>query len=243
MIILDLVRHEGISLPFNLEQADGVFVLLLLCFFLFSCIYKETFVFFKENIAHIFMLQKGQEGYVGETTVKDVWYSNFLIFQTTVLISISIYSYFMENGMPVQNMTPLPTILSFIVLVLLFVAIKVLFYRLIGYVFNIEKGMKRWIDIYFTTFELLGIIYFIPTLFLIYSTHWHPFIIGFMAIVFIFTQILLFYRITIFFLKEKFNYLFLIVYLCSVEVIPYLFLIAGFIYLYEIDIFNIFIWP
>lgn len=36
----DVVRYSGDLLPFNLEQVDGIFCLLLLCLFLFTYIYS-----------------------------------------------------------------------------------------------------------------------------------------------------------------------------------------------------------
>lgn len=235
-------RHDGNRLPFSIEQTDGVFALILICFLFFAHIYNGGISFVKENLSLLFSSGKGKR-LQQQTTVKEIIYGYFLLFQAIVLISICIYDVFIEydpDGGGTNS--PLTTILSFIVTISLFLFLKDILYKFIGYVFDMSRLMKVWRRTYIVTIEVLGIFYFIPTLLLVYSNFYHMQVIIFVLILFLIAQIILFYQIIIFFIREKFNFLFLIAYLCTFEILPYIFLIIGLIYLYRIDVFNI-LWP
>lgn len=230
--------HDGIYIPFHIEQADGVFGLLLVCFLFFAHIYNGGIAFLKENVSLLFSSEKGQKIH-RQTTVREYLYSYFLIFQTIVLISICIYNIFIEfdaRSEAVQR--PFISILSYIVLIGLFLGIKDVLYLMLGYIFDEQKRMGVWRRTYIIGIEILGMLYFIPTLLLIYSNYYHLQIIIFMLILFLIVQLILFYQIIVFFIREKFNFLYLIAYLCTFEILPYIFLMIGLVYLYRIDVFN-----
>src|SRR5690606_2489510 len=105
-------------------------------------------------------------------------------------------------------------------------------------IFDEQKRMGVWRRTYIIGIEILGMLYFIPTLLLIYSNYYHLQIIIFMLILFLIVQLILFYQIIVFFIREKFNFLYLIAYLCTFEILPYIFLMIGLVYLYRIDVFN-----
>lgn len=228
-------RHEGKSLPFNIEQVDSIFVLLLLCFLFFAHIYNGGISFIKENISLLFSPAKR---IFKQTTAREVVYGYFLLFQTVVLISICVYDAFVEYDSSSGPNTPLITIISFIILIGIFLGIKDIIYKVIGYVFDQQRLINTWRRVSIVSVEILGILYFIPTLLLVYSNYYHSAILAFMLILFLIVQIILFYQIIIFFVNQKFNFLYLIAYLCTFEILPYIFLSIGLIYLYRTDVFN-----
>jgi hypothetical protein len=179
----------------------------------------------------------------GQTTVKEMLYSYFLVIQAVVLAAICICDIFIEIETPGQsNGRPLGTIISFIVLIALFLWIKDILYKIIGYIFDQQKAMSFWRRTYMVSVGILGILYFIPTLLLIYSSYYHIQILVFMLVLFLIVQLTLFYRIVVFFINQKFNFLYLIAYLCTFEIFPYIFLSMGLIYLYRTDVFNTLLW-
>ena len=238
-----IARFEGKPLPFNLEQTDGIFCLLLVCLLLFAYIYKGGISFLKENMSFMFSPQKASRTY-GMATAKEMVYSYFLVFQFVVLASVCIYDVIIEYETPgYSNSRPLTTILSYIVFIALFLGVKDMIYKIIGYVFDFQKTINLWRRAYMVSVEILGILYFIPTLLLIYSSYYHTQILVFMLILFLLVQIILFYQIIVFFINQKFNFLYLIAYLCSFEILPYIFLSTGLVYLYRTDVFNTLLWP
>lgn len=234
------VGHEGTPLPFNLEKVDGIFVLLIACFLIFGHIYNGGLTFVKENISLLFSSEKTLRG-DKQITTREILYSYFLLFQGIVLIAIGIYDAIIETGDVVREIRPLNsmvTILLFIIVIGLFLGFKDFVYRFIGYIFDLQQAMARWRRLSVISIEILGILYFIPVLFLVYFHQYHLQILVFMLILFLIVQITLFHQIIVFFINQKFNFLYLIAYLCTFEILPYIFLSTGLIYLYRIDYFN-----
>lgn len=230
-------RHEGKNLPYSLAQSDGVFLFFFLCFMMFAHILKGNFVFLKENVMVALSLrQKHDDSY--ETTSREVGFSIFLLVQAVVLISFCIYDTFSEYMQTENSTQPLLIIVSFILLILVFFALKFAFYKVFGYIFELKYLTDVLVQTNLDIFKTLGILFYIPVLFLIYLEYWHIYIICFMLLLFALSLILFFVRIINYFVKEKFNFLFLIAYLCSVEIIPYLFLGFGLVYLYKTDLFS-----
>lgn len=237
------LRHEGIPIPFAIEQTDSVLGLLILCFLFFAHIYNGGLTFLKESVSMVISSDKIQRMTSPQATIKETLYDYFLIFQSIILLSVSIYDIMLDySSIKIEHEKPLFTILAFIVVIFLFLFIKTMVYSFLGYVFDIGKIMMIWKRANTIAFEILGILYFIPTLLLIYSTLYHTTIIAFMLVIFAIIQITLFYQIINFFIKEKFNFLYLIAYLCTFEILPYIYLSIGLAFLYKVDIFNM-LWP
>jgi hypothetical protein len=234
----DASRHSGSKLPFSMENTDGIFVLLLFCFIFFAHIYNGGISFLKENLSLLFLSEK-EKRIFKQTTVKEIFYGYFLVFQAIVLVAICVYDMFVEYGSSEIVYAPFPTVITFILVIGLFWGAKDFIYKIIGYIFDQQKLMRTWRKVSVVGIEILGILYFIPTLLLIYSDYYHTEILVFMLLMFLVVQITLFYQIIIFFVNQKFNFLYLIAYLCTFEILPYIFLSTGLIYIYRTDRFNI----
>ncbi len=234
---IDTSRHYGSKLPFSMESIDGIFVLILFCFLCFTHIYNGGISFLKENLSLLFRSEKEKRIHK-QTTVKDMLYGYFLLFQAIILVAICVYDVFVEYDSSVIVHTPFFTIITFILTIGLFLGVKDFIYKSIGYVFDQQNLMRSWRRVSVVSIEILGVLYFIPTLLLIYSNYYHLEILVFMLLLFLIVQITLFYQIIIFFVNQKFNFLYLIAYLCTFEILPYIFLSTGLIYLYRTDIFN-----
>lgn len=233
----DTSRHYGTKLPFSLESTDGIFVLILFCFLCFTHIYNGGVSFLKENLSLLFRSEKEKRVHK-QTTVKDILYGYFLVFQAVVLIAICVYDLFVEYDSSEIVHSPFLTVISFVLIIGLFFGAKDLVYKTIGYIFDQQKLMATWRRVSVVSIEILGVLYFIPMLFLIYSNYYHLEILVFMLLLFLIIQITLFYQIILFFVNQKLNFLYLIAYLCTFEILPYIFLSTGLIYLYRTDIFN-----
>lgn len=237
---MNSIRQEvsgnvGNNKMFTLEQDDGVFALLLFCFFCITRIYKDSSSFFTENTRLIFSMRENVNLFA-QTTIKEFWFNFVLIFQSILLTSIILFDYFLVSD---ENATPqhsFYTITLFIVVISLFMSIKYLFYKFVGWLFDIQTKISIWMRTYMIVFEMVGIIAFIPTLILVYSLNLQSLVFSFLVIIFIVSRIILFYRASVFFFQTKVNILYLITYLCSVEIIPYIFLFYFLKYLYKIDL-------
>lgn len=238
---VEVPGHQGIKKLFSVEQQDGVFALLLLCFFFFAYVFKNGLSFFKETSRAIFSTRKNSSSH-RETTVTVFWYNIILLFQSVLLIAIISFDFLLEKYKLPEPSNYFTTIISIIIAIYLFIAAKMVFYRLSGYIFNIQDSIRLWTRNYLLLLEIFGIIAFIPTLLLIYSDYFQDGIFIFLTVLFIAMRLIVIYRVIVNFLKEKVNFLFLIVYLCTIEILPYYFLYRGLIFLYKLDITNTLLW-
>jgi len=232
-------KHIGEKKPFTLEGDDGIFALLLICFVFFTRIYKGGLSFFRENIRIFFSFRKKQSTYYSETTSTDFWFNFVLVFQTVLLAAIVLFDHFLETNESYVPPHSFSTILLFVLALSVFLFVKYLLYKLIGILFNIKDSINIWVRNYMLILEMMGIISFIPVLILVYSQNLHNYLLFFFIVLFIVSRLLLFYRLITFFLEQHVNLLFLIAYLCSVEIIPYIILYQVLIYLYKIDIIHL----
>lgn len=230
--------HEGVTKIFTLEQDDGVLALLVLCFLFFTRIFKGGFTFFKENIRLLFSTRESLNLF-SETTVTEFWFNFILIFQTILLSAIVIFDIFLESDEYKVPQHSFYTIILFMLAILVFLLLKYLFYKALGYLFDIRERLRIWLRSCTIVLSMAGIIAFIPTLMMVYSQNYHHYLLIFFLGLFIISQLILFYRVITFFLQGNVNFFFLIAYLCGVEIIPYIILYQVLIYLYKVDLIGL----
>lgn len=230
--------HEGVNKVFTLEQDDGVLALLVLCFLLFTRIFKGGFTFFKENACLLFSTRESLNLF-SETTVTEFWFNFILIFQTILLSSVVLFDTFLESDEYKLPQHSFYTIILFMLTIFVFLLFKYLLYKVLGYLFDLHDQMKIWLRSCTIVLSMLGIIAFVPTLMIVYSQNFHDYLLIFFLILFIISQLILFYRIIAFFLQEDVNFFFLIAYLCGVEIVPYIILYQVLVYLYKVDLIGL----
>jgi hypothetical protein len=228
-------NHDGVKPLFSLEQTDGIFALLLLSFLFLTHIYKNGLLFFRENISFVYSTRKNANQF-NETTTTDFWYNFILLFQFVLMSAIALFVIFQQRD---SDYIPSHAFLLVLLLMLGITVgglVKYLFYRFVGFIFDIQDAIRTWFRSYMIMLEMIGLIAFIPVLFLVYSNYYHELLIDVLTGLFIISRLIIIDRISCFFLRRRDNILFLIAYLCSVEIIPYLVWYRELMYLYRIDI-------
>lgn len=230
---------EGVSLPVMLSGSDGLFALVFACFMLLSFSFREIASFLKENVLLAFSSTKAEKLSEKTVTSKERFNLYLLVFTFILILSISSYVV-VDRFYPIVKDYGqlLSTIGTFILVLTVFIILKLLVNKLVGYIFEIEKRTGIWNFSYLILFSALGGSCFVPVLLLIYSKVQFDIIIAFMLILFLIVQLSIIFRVVSYFRDQKFSIMFLIAYLCTVEIIPYIFLGIGMVYLYKVDIFN-----
>lgn len=230
--------HLGVLRPFSLDNTDGILILLLICFILFSRIYKGGISFFRENTRLLLSNRQSSNLFI-ETTITEFWFNFILLFQSILLAAIVAFDLIMESDTSTIIPNVFYVIILFVIAITIFILFKILIYRFLGYVFELEDYRKILEKAYIIVLEMLGMIAFVPTLILVYSQSTHSILMYFFIGLFVLSKIILLSKIIVFFLRQHINLLFLIVYLCSVEIIPYFILLKVLIYLYKIDLISL----
>jgi hypothetical protein len=225
-------NHEGVRPIFSLGQTDGIFVMLLLSFLFLTHIYRRGSLFFKESLSLVYSTSK-KANQLNETTATDFWYNFVLLMQFVLMASITFFVFLQQQN---TNYVPSHSIVFILLLMLGFMiagSVKYLFYRFVGFVFDIQTTVRAWSRSYMNMLELMGVVAFIPVVFLIYSNYYSELLMFFLIGIFVLSRLIIIYRISIFFLRRKVNILFSISYLCSVEITPYFVLYKGLLYFYS----------
>ncbi|GAB6012345.1 DUF4271 domain-containing protein [Viscerimonas tarda] len=231
-------NHDGIKPFFSLEQIDGIFSLLLLCFLLLAYIYKGGILFFKENLSFAFSTRK-IVNQLNKTTASEFGYNFILIFQFVLLASISLFALFTKQDTTYIPPNSFLIILVFMLVIFLFGMGMFLFYKFVGYLFEIQDDIKMFIRGHLVVLEIVGLLAFIPVLLLVYSSYYHEVLIGFLIVLFVISRLIIIYKTGVFFFRQNVNFLFSIAYLCNVEIIPYFLLYGGLLHLFKIDIISL----
>lgn len=237
-LFVSYAARRGEELPVMLSNSSGLFGVMLVCFLLLAMSFREIIAFIKEN-SLLMLSSKGEKAHDKVVTTKERFNIYLLVFACVLVLSISFYTALDKTyHLPKDYPQLLATIGLFVVALSTFLLIKISANKLIGYVFEVEDTTDIWSFSYLMLLGVLGGACFIPVLLLIYSKVEFDIIIAFVVILFLIVQLSVMIRVIMYFRSQKFSLLFLISYLCTVEIIPYLFLGIGMVYLYKVDIFN-----
>lgn len=204
------------------------FLLFALCFVLFSVVFRRGGQSLVGNFKHLLNFgSRNKWVYKEQITISEVWGELFLVFQALLIISMAAYI-----GMwnpTVGSEPPKWQLLLFLALFLsltLFLVFKYGVYKIMGFVLP-ELGLGEWSEKYLRVIEVLGIFLFLPALFFIYLPQYRAATLIFIGILFFIGLVLVFVGLQGIFVKNKIGFLYFIVYLCGVEIAPFLVLYKG----------------
>jgi hypothetical protein len=159
---------------------------------------------------------------------------NIMLFciPTVLLASIILYCKGVSDGILLMELSAeMFAFLGFTFLLLgLFIVYKYLTYAFISYIFFDKETERRWNDTFSSAICVSGVILFFPALILFYTEQIDAYGVYFVLFYFIILQILLLYRQFELFFNKKGGWIYFILYLCTLEMIPLFLLYKGFVY-------------
>lgn len=224
--------YQGIPMPFPPMLTSGFFILFLLCFVFFSRVIHREGNALAGNLKNIFSFgARDKSVYKEQITTSEMWGEIFLVVQAIVLLSIVLFIYFWKDYIREFSFENQSFIFAGMVLLLsLFLGAKYLVYKATG-AFLIPSGIDDWIERYFRIIELMGIVLFLPAMFFVYMNQYGHIAALMLVILFLASRIVILWGLLSIFVKYKIGFLYFIVYLCGVEIIPYFFLYRGIVFL------------
>lgn len=223
------IGFEGLSLPFSTFAESMLFLVFLGCFLIFSIIFSREGTALMGNFRNIFSPASRHHTsiYKEQITTTEIWGEFFLILQSAVIFAIVLFVFSWDkglSGMP-QKYYYLFFLASFLGLSA-FLGFKYSIYKTIGsFIFTSE--MNQWIGRYFWIVELVGILSFIPAMFFVYLQEYKEIALIVLISIFLLSRLVVLISLLIFFVKSKIGFLYFFVYLCGVEIAPYLFIYKG----------------
>lgn len=227
--------YVGIRLSDGQLVNDVIFALILVLFVLFSVVYRNNFRLFLKMLQDVqsvkerhslFLLTSGREGF----------FRNFMTFQTLLLVSVTLFSIARIHGITNGAMSEGKALMALFVLfavVFLYYQFKQWMYFSIGIVFSNRQKYKLWKSGYNAVIGTWGILLYLPVLWLSYVGGYHTIAIWLFIILFVLSRLVIIYKIIRIFYRKSENLFYLILYLCTQEILPLVFLYEGLVYLYN----------
>ncbi|MDR2475695.1 MAG: DUF4271 domain-containing protein [Bacteroidales bacterium] len=229
---------EGIIRPFSCNMSDGIIFLMLVSFFLFASVYTKGASFVAQIFQNLIGNTERDSIFVDSTTGSEERFKFFLILQTSILLSIFFFienNILYERNIFLSEKTLILAIGFSIVILLAFWAIKWIINKALGYIFFDNQIIIIWQNNYFSAIGLLGIALYPVLLILVYSKSeifiysslyilWGIILIGFISITL---------KGIRFFLLKPHGIFYYLLYLCALEIIPYVGLYHGLMHIYN----------
>ena len=209
--------------PFVEQYGSALFLVFTILFVLSSLIFIESGRALFGNFRYIFTFGNRTDDLYGEQiTTSDAWGHLFFIFQTIVVSSILFFDLTLKHSPLVLEVNEYLILFTLIMgAVFLFIFIKYVVYRIIGAIFSDSKKSVI-IDTYLWIVYLTGILSFLPLLLYIYIDEIRLYAIILIFAIFIIGRIIIIVKTYSLFVKAHIGFLYYFVYLCGVEIMPYL---------------------
>ena len=226
---------SGVLLPFSQTVQSVFFLFFAFCFVIVAFWFNREGPTLAANYRNIFSGGvRRRTIFKEEITTAGIWSEFFLIFQTILILTIVFFTFFWDKG--ISDLSVKNKVLVFLAAflgILLFLSIKYLVYRLIGYVFT-EWGMGEWTEKYFRVVELMGVFVFIPAMFFVFVPEYAKIALFLLIIIFFIIMMVVFWNLLNVFAKNKVGLLNYFLYLCAIEIVPFFLLYKGVVSLVNI---------
>ena len=220
---------EGTPISYSPRTDDAIALTLLACFFLSSIALARGKKFLSQQVKD-FVLHRERTSIFDSSTAADVRYLLVLVLQTCVLSGITFLNYFHDTCPALMDHVSSLLLLGIYVgFCLAYFLLKWLLYMFLGWTFFDKNKTNIWLESYSALIYYVGFALFPFVLFLVYFDLSLTNLVIIVAIILIFTKILMFYKwIKLFF--HQFSGLFLLIlYFCALEIVPCLLLYQGMI--------------
>lgn len=230
-----LEGFSGAMLPFSQTVQSIFFLFFAFCFVIVAFWFNREGPTLAANFRNIFSGgMRKRTIFKEEITATGIWSEFFLIFQTILILTVVVFTFFWDkgiSGLSVKNMVLV--FLTVFLGILLFLSVKYMVYKLIGYIFT-EWGLGEWTEKYFRVVELMGTLIFIPAMFFVFVPEYAKIALFLLIIIFFIIMMVVFWNLLNVFAKNKVGLLNYFLYLCAIEIVPFFLVYKGVVFLVNI---------
>jgi len=224
----EMAGQMGLQLPFSSFIESFFSLMLLVCFFLFSIVFRHETVSLIVGLKNtVFFRKRNIAPYSEQVSPFKVRGDFFLIVQTVLIISVIATFVLLKNEW--QQLVFEENLFVFFAVFLLLsllLCLKYLLYKTIG-TFFFRDEMNDWIKHYFWTIKALGLLLFIPAILYIQIGELRNIMLIVAITTFFISRIVIFAELLNIFVKNKIGLLYFFVYFCGTEIAPYILYFKG----------------
>ena len=211
---------NGLPLPYLVNHDWMVSVILFACFVLVSCILGKERRYLSLQLKGFFN-RRERASLFDDATTGDFHYTMLLMFHTCVMYAFCIY-YSQTIFCPLlfDKCSHIVLLVYFVISVFLLLLFKWGIYQLVNWVFFTKSRCDDWTSAYLNVNVWTGILLLPTVLLLIYSNSDTNIPLYLVIIVLVLSKILLLYRGFCNFFPNFYGGLHLILYFCTLEILP-----------------------
>ena len=202
-----------------MQVGSVFFIIFLLCFVVFFLFSRERAALIGNFNTIISLKSRLAVTYKEQVTASEVWGEFFMIFQTILLFSMILFTFFWGDYLSILTFRSIIVIFLLILLLLsLLACFKFLIYKSIS-AFFLHNDIKNWINRYFRLLEFVGVILFLPTIVYVYMPEIRSVMLLVIIVVIIISRFIVTIELFNIFVKNKVG-VFIFAYLCGTEIAP-----------------------
>ena len=225
---IQIQEFAGDLLPFSSDIRSILFILLLLCFVIVAILAGSVGGLLMTNYRNLIVNRnRNRSAFKSQITVFEVWSEVFMVFQTILVGTISIFYVILwreqANSLFLDNAK---IFLGIFLAISAFIAFKYVIYKIVSSTFK-EFGLNDWATMYMRYLEILGLLLFLPTVFLLFLPEYQQEILILQIVIFFTTKTVSFISLLNIFVKNKTGILYYFLYLCAIEIAPYFLIYRG----------------
>ena len=215
----------GEQMPYSMASDEAVTVFLLLSFFLISYAVGRGRKHIQQHLKMLF-LGKDRASFFDEPTGSETRYVAALTMVTSLLVGICLFGYMRQQCQgTVEPLRGGLLLSAYSAAVLVYLLVKSGFYSLVNWVFFEKEQRTSWARTFFDVCGFSSFVLFPIVLLAVYHGINHIIVEWICALFLVFVKILLFYKCVKNFFKHFGSWFHLILYFCTLEIVP-LFLLS-----------------
>ena len=212
----------GDPVPYRVHNDNVITSLLLACFLVSIYLFANARLFFVKEVKNFFYTPREERTDFSETG-NELRYQVFLVGITSLLISLLFYFhtlYYIGETFILQSQYTLIAI--YFVIVIIYVGVKMGLYTFVNLVFFNGKRNQQWLKSFLFIITLEGVLLF-PAVLLggYYEMDIHN-VTTYVIISILFVKLLTIYKCFIIFFRQNVVSLQIILYFCTLEIVPVL---------------------
>lgn len=214
----------GDPVPYRFQTDHFVNISLMVAFFLVVGVISRSRHYLHEQLKGFFY-QRTRTNLFTERTDTELRGQIFLVFQTCFMLGVLFFDYVQERQTEVFNQVSPYKILSAGILGgVLYYLVKICIYSFVNRIFFSREKCKQWNEALMLTTLAFGLSLLPVGLLVVYFHLEYAHMTGLFLIILGVCKILLYYKCSRIFFSYRYGSVHLILYLCSLEIVPFLML-------------------
>lgn len=209
----------GEELPQTLATNHGIIALIILAFVFFATSYHRSAKYLQHTLKSLFKINM-RGNMFDETTINENQLKLSLLAITFITEGIALYHAWIEN-MVINNNLILPLTLLCIAICFIYYLLQRFTYRVLGNIFSSKQQTQLFDENFNAINQLIGL-FLVPFVLLIIFVPNIASVAGSMCfIIYVLSRLIIIYKGIRIFSLQLYNLLYLILYLCALEITPF----------------------